>query len=52
MHGYAQALADYERYLSEPPMSKEELEEEYNAKQDYLETMADYAYEEMRLNEW
>ena len=49
MYGYAQASAEYERYLSELPMSKEEWEEEYNARQDYLETMADYAYEEMRL---
>lgn len=49
MYGYAQASAEYERYLSEPPMSEEEWEEEYNARQDYLETMADYAYEEMRL---
>jgi len=49
MFGYTQASAEHERYLSEEPTSDEELEEEYNAKQDYLETMADYAYEEMRL---
>lgn len=49
MYNYARALADYERSLLEPPIDEEELEEEYYAKQDYLETMADYAYEEMRL---
>jgi len=49
MIGYERACIEYERYLSEPPMSEEETIEEYNAKEDYLETMADYAYEEMRL---
>lgn len=35
MYGYARANAEYERYLSEPPKSLEEIEEEIKALEDY-----------------
>lgn len=47
-NGYARAAQEYERYLSEPPMSEDELLEEYNKKEDYLETEGDRLFEEYR----
>ena len=53
MYGYAQASAEYERYLSEPLMSEEELEEKRQAYQDHLDHEANNRIDEMRLSgEW
>lgn len=46
---HTQALIDYERQFFEPPKSEEERWEEYQEKQDWLETEADARFEEMRI---
>lgn len=51
MNNRARALIDYERQFNEPPMSEDELWEEYQEKQDWLESEADARFEEMRLNQ-
>lgn len=48
LNNYNQALRDYERRLNEPPLSEEERLEQYQTKEDYLETQAEYMLEEIR----
>lgn len=48
MQGFKQAMQEYERKLFDP-YGDEEYEEEYQRKQDYLETQAEYLMEEMAL---
>lgn len=50
MHGFKRAMQEYENRLFDP-YGNEDWEEEYQKKQDYLETQADYMLEEMRLGD-
>ena len=49
MRGYTQATKEYERYLSEPPKSEEEILQEMEAREAYEDWLAEYQFETMRL---
>lgn len=49
-NGYYKASQEYERYLSEYPMSKEERLTEYETKQDYLDAEGDRMFDEARIS--
>ena len=50
MFSYKSASLEYERYLSEPPMSEEEWLEEYQKNEEYMDLIIDNAIEEMKMN--
>lgn len=50
MYGFERAMREYESKMTDP-FANEDYEDEYEARQDYLERQADAMYEDMRLGE-
>lgn len=53
MYGFERAMREYESRMADP-YCDEDYEEEYQSKEDYLETQAEYMMEEMKIrgDEW